>query len=264
MKILKIISIVIGVVIIIVIVFFIGSIVEKEKTTTSDQQMGEFYSKNGFTVTYPRNWIIDDSQKDIPAEFIREPSGRAFVAVQTSNDERLKDSALRSQVFKEVEETFIQDTKYKVDSFEWRSQDDKIDGNSYMAAGSYIENNTTWRFREIGVFTATGTTFFLRGNVRAEFAKTYGSILDEIIFSFRPANLTIDAARMKIESLFEVKEYQRRLTEAGGKVEIEVEDGDDEWSVHVFEIVKNGDGTSHTATFAWYRVDKKNGTVEKD
>lgn len=79
------------------------------------------------------------------------------------------------------------------------------------------------------------------------------------------SGITKDQALAAIESRNEVKEYQKMLTEAGKNAEIEVENGDGEWSVHVFEIVKNDrDGSSHTATFGWYRVDKKTGTVEKE
>jgi hypothetical protein len=34
--------------------------------------------------------------------------------------------------------------------------------------------------------------------------------------------------------------------------------------VHVFEIVKNDDGSSHTATFGWYSVNKNTGAAEKE
>ena len=38
--------------------------------------------------------------------------------------------------------------------------------------------------------------------------------------------------------------------------EADVEDNEDgSFSVHLYEIVNNGDGTYHTATSAWYTVD---------
>ena len=43
----------------------------------------------------------------------------------------------------------------------------------------------------------------------------------------------------------------------------EAEDLDEDWNVHVFEIVQEEEA-SHTATFGWYQVSKKTGEIQKD
>ena len=43
-------------------------------------------------------------------------------------------------------------------------------------------------------------------------------------------------------------------------------DGDDDrghYRIHVFEVVDNGDGASHTSTLNWYFVDPETGTITK-
>ena len=54
------------------------------------------------------------------------------------------------------------------------------------------------------------------------------------------------------------------LAESGKVATIVVEDGEDVWNAHVFEIVKETDGSSHTATFGWYSVNKKTGETKKE
>jgi hypothetical protein len=70
-------------------------------------------------------------------------------------------------------------------------------------------------------------------------------------------------ALSRVRERTEVVKYEAVLTKAGKKATFEVEDGDDSWSVHVFEIVSDGD-SSHTATFGWYSVDKITGEIQKD
>ena len=234
------------------------------KTETEEPRAikdAEFHSRYGYTITYPENWITDDSQKTAPVEFIREPNNKAFVGIQVGGDERLKNPGTKSQALEEAEDAFKKDKTYTLNFFEWQPRNAEVGSDSYMAAGSYTENGSDWRFREIAVFNQSGAVIFLRGNVRAESAGVYGPIVDKIIFSFLPAEITAESARAKIESLPEVLEYKKTLAASGKQATIEVEDGDNEWNVHVFEIVKEDGGTSHTATFGWYAVNKKTGKI---
>ena len=82
-------------------------------------------------------------------------------------------------------------------------------------------------------------------------------------FESAPATISEAQALSKVRERTEVVKYEAVLTKAGKKVTFEVEDGDDSWSVHVFEIVSDGE-SSHTATFGWYSVDKKTGEIQKD
>lgn len=60
----------------------------------------------------------------------------------------------------------------------------------------------------------------------------------------------------------EVKEFTGLLAKSGRnpRYEISEEDGST-WMIRVYEIVDDGDGMSHAATFGWYKVDKKTGAV---
>ncbi len=89
------------------------------------------------------------------------------------------------------------------------------------------------------------------GNIRTPGAAKVEPLIDK------------DQARLKVENRVEVQKYKFDLVKLGSEAQVEIEDLGDEWNVHVFEIVKQGD-SSHTATFGWYRVDKKTGKVEKD
>ncbi len=68
-------------------------------------------------------------------------------------------------------------------------------------------------------------------------------------------------ARWLVEDLPEVKAFIQRAQKAGSSVHIDVEPEDSRtWAVRVYEIVDDG-GSGHTATFGWYKVDRKTGKV---
>ena len=72
-----------------------------------------------------------------------------------------------------------------------------------------------------------------------------------------------DQALLKVKNLPEVKDYQAMLFKAGTRATFEIEDQNEVWAVHVFEIVENG-ADVHTATFGWYSVNKNTGVISKD
>lgn len=84
------------------------------------------------------------------------------------------------------------------------------------------------------------------------------------IVNLGPDTLDQASAIVKVRALPEVVEYEAMLKNAGKKATFEVEDSEEEWLVHIFEIVSDGGATSHTATFGWYRVNKKTGEIIKD
>ena len=102
----------------------------------------------------------------------------------------------------------------------------------------------------------------LRGMSLKNYAGEYWSLIDKIFSSVMPT-VTKEQAVIKVEALPEVVEYKAMLAKTEKKEVVEVEDGDGEWNVHVFEVVGIG-ADSHTATFNWYRVDKQTGAVEKE
>ena len=68
-------------------------------------------------------------------------------------------------------------------------------------------------------------------------------------------------ALSKVKNRSEVVKYEADLEKVGSKASFEIQDDGDDWEIQVFEIVKNGDEPSHTATFGWYWVNKKTGEV---
>ncbi len=67
-----------------------------------------------------------------------------------------------------------------------------------------------------------------------------------------------------LQALPEVVKYEADLKKAGKKSSFEAQDDGEEWLIQVFEIVKNDNEPSHTATFGWYRVNKKTGETIRD
>ena len=238
--------------------------IETGDIAKTNYETAVFQSKYGFSMDYPKSWIVDISEKAGPFESIREPNGKAYIVIQTANDPRLKVFSSRAVTMLEAENALKKDKQYTINSFEWKYADAESDVNSYMATGSFNDKNgDKWLFKEIGVFIPDGTEFFFQSNALALVATEYGPMLDKIIFSYWPIKNQVELSRVKVQSLPEVKEYEKMLAESGKKATIEVEDGGDAWNVHIFEIVKEKDGSSHNATFGWYGVNKRTGVIEK-
>ncbi|MFZ2205221.1 MAG: hypothetical protein WAV23_01375 [Minisyncoccia bacterium] len=230
----------------------------------ANYETAEFKSKYGFTMTYPKNWIVDTSEKIAPLEVIREPLGKAYITIQSGYDERLKVFSSRAQAMIEAEQKLTANKQYKLDLFKWTYETPENPSNMYAAMGSFNDKNgVNWQFEEVGVFDSTGMTTIFQGSFISEFSEDYIPIIEKIFSSFKPTKITAELAQAEIESLPEVKEYEKNLADSGKKAIVEVEDAEDNWNVHVFEIIKESDRTSHTATFGWYRVNKKTAIVEK-
>jgi len=231
--------------------------------------LAEFHSKNGYTIAYPSNWTVDDSQKEAPAEFIREPGGRAFFSMQTLMDPRLTKPAEMPQVHRDVEQAFKNDPAYLIEWSEWEKDDETTAENSYFVAGSYAAGGKNWRFKELSIFTKSNLVLILRGMTLKDYAGEFGPALDKIIFSVQPddkKDIAVSQAQalFKVKVLPEVVKYEADLKMAGKKASYEAQADGEDWLIQVFEIVKNNNEPSHTATFGWYRVNKKTGETIRD
>lgn len=265
----KIFSVGIGVIALVAVALAVNIIFKNNKVVELPAGMARFHSKNGYTITYPKNWLVDDSQKTARAELIREPNGKAFFSMQTLFDPRITKPSEMPKVHQDLEQSFKNDRTYTVEWSEWESDDKTVAENSYFVAGSYVEDGKTWRFKEITIFTKSGTALILRGATLKDFSKEFGSVLDGIIFSVQPDNAKVTSinqtqALFQVKSRPEVVKYEADLKKVGSKASFEVQDDGDEWLVQVFEIVKNDNELSHTATFGWYQVNKKTGEVNRD
>jgi len=76
------------------------------------------------------------------------------------------------------------------------------------------------------------------------------------------AEVDQDRAAEIVSRLPDVDNFLKRLSAVGKRAHIDTTEEDPQtWMVHVYEIVDDGDGMSHTATFGWFKVDKKTGRV---
>jgi len=65
-----------------------------------------------------------------------------------------------------------------------------------------------------------------------------------------------------VAKLPDVDKFCRQLDAAGKRAILDTTEEDAQtWMVHVYEIVDDGNSMSHTATFGWFKVDKKTGKV---
>lgn len=260
-----------GIVALAIIVLFFSGIFKKEKTPATDHLTKEFHSKYGFTLQYPEDWIIDESRSEAPAEFIREPNGRAFYSMQAHTDPRVLNPSELEKVYQDIENSFKNDVRYLVEESDWEHEEKDTADNSYFAAGSYTEDGKNWRFKEITIFSKSGNVLVLRGMSRKEYADEYGPMIDKIFFSvvtnegktslYVTSKVAKEQALATVKNLPEVQEFVRLLLPK--RAEFEVEDWDTDWAVHVFELII-GENSTHTATFGWYRVDKQTGAVTKE
>ena len=235
------------------------------KKSAPEPETAVFNSRYGFSLSYPKEWLVDDSQTKGRSEFISAPDGNAFVAAQILEEPRLKQPSKRAQVKKDVETSFKTDSQSEVESLSWQAGQGSAYSESYESAGLYTDKDgKKWRYKEIGILHGDGTIVVLRSMATKEQAAKYSKTLDDIIYSFAPAGITGDGAVEKVKNRPEVTKYISDLVKAGKQATIEAEDGGEEWNVHVFEIVKQDDGSSHTATFGWYSVNKKTGKITID
>lgn len=235
---------------------------------TLNQESSQFRFGRGFTMQYPAEWnVVEEPKKSgssAETAFIKSPDGNAFVAVQTFREARLQNPETRRAVYDAVEESFRADMQSKVEYFDWTSGLAEVTtgAESYLAEGIFTDGeNKEWRFKEIGILHNEGTVVVLRGMTVRELALKYDKAVSDSILSFSPAPLSKETAAIeKISNRSEVVRYVSELERNGRNVIFDVEDWGEAWGVHVYEIVQQ-EGESHTATFNWYRVNKKTGEV---
>lgn len=77
-----------------------------------------------------------------------------------------------------------------------------------------------------------------------------------------PDPVSEDRARNLVAAQGEVARFAKELEARGKKLHVDVSLKDERtYLVHVYELVDDGAGTGHTATFGWYEVDRSTGTI---
>ena len=78
----------------------------------------------------------------------------------------------------------------------------------------------------------------------------------------RKQGYSSEEARRLVERVKEVATFIKELERKNKRACIDVSaEADNGYSMHIYEVVDDGDGMSHTATFGWYRVDRKTGKI---
>lgn len=76
------------------------------------------------------------------------------------------------------------------------------------------------------------------------------------------ATITKDQATDIVAKLEDVDKFCKLLEASNKRAVFDTTEEDaNTWMVHVYEIVDDGEGMSHTATFGWFKVDRKTGKV---
>lgn len=231
-----------------------------------------FLSRTGYTLRYPAHWIVANVHRDssYESELLREPSGRATIAISSHSEPRLRELTGRAAITKEIELAFLQDESYTLDFLDWISPDLGAEYNGYTASGSF-ENDGTFIFREIGIFDPRGEKITFRSEVRSRNASELVPIVDQVLLSVRPdpgkrlveqaadvATLSAEEARALVEQLPYVALDRESAFERGEERALEVENGGSLWHVGLYAVEEGA-----KFPISRWRVDKKTGAVTK-
>src|SRR3989344_4239325 len=112
-----------------------------------------FISHSGYTLRYPADWIVGDIRRDssYESELIREPNGRAIIAISSHREPRLQERGGRAGVAKEIELGFTRSKNYRADFFGWITPEVGAEYNGYVATGLFDNGAGKAVFREIGI-----------------------------------------------------------------------------------------------------------------
>lgn len=116
-----------------------------------------------------------------------------------------------------------------------------------LSMGILAQNRKKIFFCLIGVICIVSAVYAL-----IVFSHGVGAEVDEV------------GAIARVQKLAEVQSFTETLRAAGKEPQFLAQDEDDYWFVQVFEVVSEEGGVGHTATFGWYRVEKKGGEVTKE
>ncbi len=221
--------------------------------------------KFGYVIKMPSGWVMDDSQKEQPADIAKSSDGKTFVAIQFLVEPRLLEEGGEEQVVADIKEGYRKDKAYVLSSFESRFENDGTPAtvSGYLARGAMEDKGKFYVFQEYGVPLGDETWVNIKGAIHEDVIKEYQEMINKIMGSFDPVAGRREAFdTVKAEK--EVKKYTKRLSAEGKEVTFGLEDGGDVWLVQVYEIIVERDGSSHTATFNWYRVNKETLKVTKE
>ncbi|MBI2612766.1 hypothetical protein HYW59_03055 [Candidatus Kaiserbacteria bacterium] len=236
-----------------------------------------FISHSGYTVRYPADWIVGDVRRDssYESELIREPNGRATIAVSVHQEPRLQERGGRAAVAREIELGFTRDKNYRLNFFGWITPEVGAEYNGYVATGFFDNGSGQYAFREIGVLDPAGSKVTFRTEVLAAFVEKLGPVVDAALLSVRSdwtqqilkrgygsTLITADEAKGFVERLPDFALYRDAALEQGAVYILEAEDSGVLWKVRMYVGGANG-GTLVKIPIESWRVDKTTGAISK-
>jgi len=196
-------------------------------------------------------------------DVISEPNKKARVVIKYLEDPLLLESDGERQVVAYIKDYFESQPFYKIVSFRSRF-DDPESGSmiGYFVEGIERLEGNDYNLLEQGVPLGDRFMSIERVNVIVGADQKLRQTASQVATSWDALAGRIEA-RDLVRREKEVQEYENRLAKEGKKVIINVSDDGSAWLVQVYEVVKQ-DEESHTATFNWYRVDKKTMEISRE
>ncbi len=236
-----------------------------------------FISQTGYTLFYPADWVVEEVRRDssYASELIREPNGRATIAISSHSEPRLRERTGRAAVAKEIELAFIRDQNYHIDFFGWLSSEIGAEYNGYVASGLFKNEAGRYAFREIGILDPKGTKVTFRTEVLASYTTELNPVVEKALLSIRSSGsqrivereqnaprMSAEEAKALVERLPDFALYQNSALERGMGYTLEAEDAGELWNVRLYVDGSNRGEILPIPVERW-RVDKATGAVSK-
>lgn len=156
--------------------------------------------QHGFTLWYPSTWSLDDTGAEGPPLRIDSPNWEAVFIVSSLADRRLAEPGGVDAVLADIREGFDQDARYSLEGYEeQREEENGTFAGMYIARGSFDDDGTGYRFKEIGDLLRDGRIFVSTAHVRSSATTRYGEILDEMIGGFDPLGVGSEEPALALE-----------------------------------------------------------------
>lgn len=213
--------------------------------------------KYGYKIRFPKDWKLDNSQKNEPADMVISPNGKALIIIQFLTDQRLLEKDGEKKVVADIKKSFESDPNYVISSFESRFETDGLTPatvSGYFVSGAQKYKNNVYRSIEYGIPLGDETYATIKALAREDIDEKLFRTTKDVATSFDPVTARTEALSL-VKKQKEVKDYVERLSKSGKRAFFSVSDDKDNWLIWVYEIVKNRE-TTHTAIFNWYQVNK--------
>lgn len=217
------------------------------------------YRGNGYKLSYPQNWKLDNTVQKIPAVIIADPQGHVQLYIQTQYDPALTSGSGKTAVIKNLTDSYRQSSGYSV----YSTSDKEINGNpAFLVTGTFKEDGGIQEFQEYTIFGKSGDFYTLRiNNKPGEGAKAAEPIINSLTIT-GPEESEL-RARSLVEKIGEVRDFKKQVEKSkksrfAVRIDREPTAAEPYYVAQVYEAFPD-----HMTTFNWYRVDPKTWGVER-